>query len=842
MLKHRLVAGIVLTLLVSGCAAGRAFRKGDEAARAGDWDAAVVQYTAAVQQNPDKAEYKIALQRATQTASRNHISRAHELEETDQLDAALLEYRRALELDPSNRLAAARVVELEKTIRDRIEATRPKPPIAGLREEARRASTPLLSPTAPLPVVSFGPNASVRDILNFIGNATGINVTYDQTYTDKAYTVRLEDVTLEQALQQITQANQLFYKVLNPKTIIIVPENAQKHAQYDELVVRVFYISHADVSELAQVINTIMRIPTMPIQPTLLPNKTANTITVRATGPIVDVIERIIRANDKPRAEVVIDVQILEVNRQRTKDLGLNLSNYALGLQFSPEFAPPNTSANLATAPANPPPFNLNTISKGVSTADFYLSVPTMLVKFLESDSHTKVIAKPQLRGAEGTKLTLNLGDQIPVLSTVFGAQVPGGLASVPQSSFNYKDVGVNLEMTPRVTYEGEIVLDGFTVESSALGPSISVAGQDVPSFSSRKVGTKLRLREGESTLLAGLLRDEQRKILTGFPGIMRAPILRSLFGQTHDEINQSDIVMLLTPHIVRTHELTVEDLSSINIGTQQNVGLGGPPPLIAPQPVETPPPSPSATPPAGAAQPGTVPGTPRSTANPEPGVPPTNPPPPPGTSPVPTLVTPLPPAPGTPAGTPGAAPPVGAEPAGVGAPPGAETPAGAVPAPAPVPRDPNATPPAAPGAAAANATAAQVIITPPGTEFRIAGGPYTVPVSINNASRVSMMTLTVTYNPNVLRVRTVQDGTFMRQGGVATTFTPRIDAATGRVDIAITRTADQAGASGAGLLAALVFDAVGPGGSIVQVSGVASTPEGGAINLQFNPVTVTVR
>jgi hypothetical protein len=158
------------------------------------------------------------------------------------------------------------------------------------------------------------------------------------------------------------------------------------------------------------------------------------------------------------------------------------------------------------------------------------------------------------------------------------------------------------------------------------------------------------------------------------------------------------------------------------------------------------------------------------------------------------------------------------------------------------VPRDPNATPPAAPGAAAPNATAAQVIITPPGTEFRIAGGPYTVPVSINNASRVSMMTLTVTYNPNVLRVRTVQDGTFMRQGGVATTFTPRIDAATGRVDIAITRTADQAGASGAGLLAALVFDAVGPGGSIVQVSGVASTPEGGAINLQFNPVTVTVR
>ena len=166
----------------------------------------------------------------------------------DQLDAALLEYRRALELDGSNRLAAARAIELEKTIRDRIEATRPQAARSTSCARRRGApATPLLNPTAPLPVVSFGPNASVRDILNFIGTATGINVTYDQAYQDKAYTVRLEDVTLEQALQQIMAANQLFYKVLNPKTIIVVPDNAQKHAQYDELVVRMFYISHADV-------------------------------------------------------------------------------------------------------------------------------------------------------------------------------------------------------------------------------------------------------------------------------------------------------------------------------------------------------------------------------------------------------------------------------------------------------------------------------------------------------------------------------------------------------------------------------------------------------------------
>ena len=206
--------------------------------------------------------------------------------------------------------------------------------------------------------------------------------------------------------------------------------------------------------------------------------------------------------------------------------------------------------------------------------------MPTAVVRFLERDSRTKQLAKPQLRGAEGQELTLNLGDQIPIVSTVFGAAAAGGFANIPQSSFTYKDVGVNITMTPRVTYEGEIVLD-LTVESSNLGPNISVAGQAVPSFGSRRVHTRLRLREGESNLLAGLLRDDQRRVLQGPIGLMRVPGLRSIFGSTNDTITQTDIVMLLTPHIVRTHELTVDDLAPIYIGTQQNVGLGGPPPLI---------------------------------------------------------------------------------------------------------------------------------------------------------------------------------------------------------------------------------------------------------------------
>lgn len=814
-MKQKLIVLMVAMVLVSGCAAGRAFRKGQEAARNGNWDVAVAEYTKAVQEAPDKPEYKIQLERAMQTAAQNHISRAREFEEKDQLDAALIEYKRAVDLDSTNRLAAAKMVELEKLVRDRIEATRPKPQIDKLREQARALGQPIINLQERLPRLSFN-NASLRGILDFIGTSAGINITYEASYQDRAYTINLDDVTVEQALQQIMMANGLFYKVLNQKTIMVIPDTAPNRAKYDEIVVRVFYLSHADVAEVAQIVQAMVRVATMPVPPQVLASKTAHTITVRATAPVVDVIEKIIRANDKPRAEVVIDVQILEVNRGRAKRLGLNLSEYAAGLTFSPEAAPPNTSGTFPGA--NPPPFNLNTISQGISTADFYLTVPTAVVRFLATDQYTKLIAKPQLRGAEGSKLTLNLGDDIPVVQTVFGAAVAGGFASIPQSSFTYRSVGVNIEMTPRVTYEGDIRLE-LSLESSALGPSISVAGQDVPSFSSRKVTTTIRLREGESNLLAGLLRDDQRKIMTGFPGIMRLPILRSLFGQTNDEISQSDIVMLLTPHIVRTHELTAADLAPINIGTQSNIGLTGPPPLIAPDAAAV-----GTTPPGAGVAPGVPPpGMPRPPVTSEPGAQPVNRPAPPGTSAVPTPITPQPPGPLP------VAPPV------TGVPPA--TP------PVTPPRDPATPAPATPAEPAVpQPSTAQIIITPSGTEFRIAGGPYIAPLSINNASRVSTLSLSITYNPAVVRVRTVQEGTFMRQGGAIASFTPKIDAVAGRVDIVVTRSSDQTGASGAGLLASLLFDAVGAGGSLIQVSGVATAPDGTPLPLQFSPVTVTVR
>ncbi len=807
----RLLAILVIAAIGAGCGAGRAFGRGESAARAGDWDAAVEHYRQAVQENPDRIDYQIALERAMVSASIRHLDQARVLEARGQIEDAMREYRRASEFDPTNRQIAAKVIEMERRLRDLAEASRPQPTVQQLQQAARQSPEPLLNPASRDPIDVVFNNASLRDILNSMGMSAGINVTFERDYADRSYSVQMRGVTFEQALNQILAANQLFFKVINERTIMVIPDNAQKRALYEEQVIRTFFISHADATEVAQILNGVIRIPALAVAPQIVANKTNNTITVRASANIVQIIQRVVEQNDNPKAEVVLDVQILEVSRGRAKQFGIDLSQFAINAVFSPETDPRGT-ADDNTATLSPQPFNLNTITRGISTADFYLSVPSAVVRFLESDSETRLIAKPQLRGAEGQQITLNLGDEIPVPATVFTPVAQGGANFNPLTSFNYRPVGVNIQVTPRVTFEGDVILD-LIVENSTLGQDINIAGQNLPSFGSRKVQTRLRLRDGESNLLAGLLREEERRSLRGIPGLLRLPILRSLLASNDSEIKQTDIVMLLTPRIVRTQELTFQDVSPIFIGSQQSLGLGGPPPLIAaPAPADV------------------APGVPLA----------------PGAAvPVPTPVVPIPGAPNV--GQPGAPGPGGVP----VVPPGSSQIPGTTTVPA-APAQPEAMAPVvpAPGAPAGGAPPAaipstpgsgQIILSPPGPEFLVGAGPYTVPVSIVGASQISSVTLTLTFNPSALRVRAVQEGSFMRTGGIAATFTQQVDATTGRIDIAIVRTGDQTGVAGTGLLAAVVFDAVGGGAANLAVTGAAAAPRGTPVTLQFGTITPVI-
>jgi general secretion pathway protein D len=810
---------VLSAALAAGCATGRAFARGEAAGRAGDWEAAVGFYRQALENDPDRPDYKIALERAMVAAAAMYVERGRQFETSGQLDEALRAYRKAQEFEPSNRQLSAKAAQLERTLRDQIEAATPRPDIERLREQARRPAEPILSPSNPEPLIVNFVNTSIRDILTFVGDYSGINVTFDRDFQDRSITLKLEGVSLEQALQQIMIANGLFYRVLNERTVIVAADNTQKRTQYEPQVIRTFFVSHADATELGTMLITLVRVAGMAIQPQIQPNKTANTITVRATAAVVDIVEKVIQANDKPRAEVMIDVQILEVSRERAKRYGLDLGSYSAALAFSPEAAPATDAK----------PFNLNTISQGVSTADFYLSVPSAVVRFLESDSNTKVLAKPNLRGAEGQKLSLNLGEDVPIPSTTFtplaGTTGPG---TSPLTSFGYRTIGIIVEMTPRVTYDGDIILE-LTLENSARGTDSNIAGQNLPSFFSRKVTTKLRLRDGESNLLAGLLREDERKSLTGFPGVMRLPIVRQLFSNNDSLIKQTDIVMLLTPRIIRTHDLRAEDLSPIYIGTQSNMALTGPPATIGgaepePQPQAGVQPAPTAGRPTqpAAMRPPAAPVLPTGSSQ--------RPVVPPGSSPIPGMV----PAPAPPPTQPSSNVSVFTPPE---APPVPVTPAPAPPAPTTAPGASVAEPPPI-------GSPARITLNPP-TEMRVGSGPYTVPISIAGASRVSTLTLSITYNPALVRVRNVQEGTFMRQSGATPAFSSQIDDKSGRIDIVITRPGDKTGAStagSAGLVSALLVEPISAGTSSLGLSGSATLPGGSAAALQFLPAGITVR
>lgn len=787
-MRRTLCKGILVIALaaVSACATGRAVKSGQDAAKRGDWDSAVVFYRQALGQDPGRVDVKIALERAMREASAAHLKRARELEEQDQLPGAAAEYRLASDLDPTNAISLAKALQIERAIRDQIEASRPKSRIDTLREQAQQtAPIQRLDPRVRVPLLRFGPTA-IKDILQFISDATGINITYDQNIPNinNPYSINLTDAPLEEALNQILTANQLAYKVLKQNAIFIYQDNPNNRNKYEDVYIQNFYISNGDPTEIFQVLSTLVLQGPI-VRPVIQPNKSARTIDVRATAPVMDIIAKVIDMNDKPVAEVLVDVEILEVDRKRAKQLGVDLANFAINMNFSPETVPVQGTATQ---------FNLNSLAGGFRAADFYTTVPTANIRLLESDQKTKILAKTQLRGREGVALTMNLGTDIPIASTTYNAA--GGInGNVIPTTITYRTVGVNLSMTPRVTFRDEVILDTLTIDKSGLGTTFDVQGSQTPSFVRRTAAVTLRLRDGESNMLAGLTSDEDTTTYRTLPGMSRVPGLRNIFGWQDSSHDQTDIVMIVTPHIIRGHELTADDLKPVWVGSTSNIGGGTPPALISPGA-----PPPSTTVPLTGQLPAGPPALGTGAVQ--------NPPQPP--------VTPPP--------TGGQTPPT----TGAGGPP---RPIGVVPV-TPVTSGAPVTPPPS--------GQPQFSVGVGTTEFTTTGGPYSVPIMATNVSGLAAASITVEYNPAVLKATVVNQGTFMQVQGTRATFGPSIDNTKGRIDIALA-TNERTGVTGSGPLAAIMFEVIAPGTSPITISGTAATSTG-TIQVTWTPASITVR
>jgi general secretion pathway protein D len=558
---------VVALLPTFACATSSAFRAGEKAERVQDYDRAVMEYSRALQHDPSNPQYVRALGRARLRAATGHANMGRRLAGRGLYKEALDEYRLALDLNPQSEALREEIAEVEA----RREAGREAVSIEEIKAKAREQSLPGLEigPEAQQPLGLVFRSASLREAYLALARAVGVNVVFDPAFQDQAVSLDLKDVPFDQALNALDSAGHAFHRVTDARILTIVPDTQAKRREYEQQVVKTLFLSNADVKETIDLLRVVLgarRIAPLP---------GVNALTINDTPDKVAAAERIVEIVDKRRAEVVVEVEILQVNRNRLKEYGIYLTS---GLD--------NQGIEGIAAGVFPNPDETLTVEDNPYDAGNLVvtALPGAVVRLLQTDSSTRLLANPQLRVSAGETAQARFGDQVPVPVTIFASIATGGVAQQPITSFEYKNVGVNIDITPRVHHNGEVTLE-LKLDISAVGPD---GYQGLPTFNTREVNSTIRLADGETNLLAGLILDSERHGLTGIPGVADIPFIGQLFARNEEEAIQTDIVMTLTPHVVRRPEITEADLRSFLVGGEASPLLFDTAPQ-PPAPVEVP-------------------------------------------------------------------------------------------------------------------------------------------------------------------------------------------------------------------------------------------------------------
>ena len=579
-MKNRihLTAALALTLTVLvGCTGSRAFRDAREEEALEHWDLAVLKYSRAVQLDPKDNRYRVALARARLKASQSHFQKGKLYRSSSRPELAVVEIEQAILLDPTNQYAETELRkardEAAKAIADRTGETR----IEGLKRQARgaKAKLPILEPASDRPInLNFPQPKPVKQIYKALADAAGINVIFDPQLKDENITIVLTNMEFQRALETLMRQENHFYKVIDERTILIAADNPANRKTYEDLVIRTFFLSNADVTEVANSLRSLLQTTRISV------NKSENSITLRDTADKVSIAERIVEQNDKQLAEVVVDVELLQINTTKTQDLGLLLSAYSTsGALVAPDPAGKN---NFDTAVPDGS-FTWDQL-KDISIRSFGFTLPSITYSFIKNNTDAELLARPQLRISEGQKAQLVIGDRVPIPTTTF-QQFTGGTAGSfnPVTSFQYQDVGIKIEVEPRVHHNKEVTLK-LTIEVSNLNGFVEVnAGQRQPIIGTRTIASSIRLKDGETNLLAGLFRTDKSNTTNSVPFLGDIPILGRLFSKKATTAAQTDLVLTLTPHIIRIPDVTAEDLEPFYVGTDSNISVQGSPRIESP-------------------------------------------------------------------------------------------------------------------------------------------------------------------------------------------------------------------------------------------------------------------
>ncbi|ANM28662.1 hypothetical protein ABI59_02085 [Acidobacteria bacterium Mor1] len=550
----RAVALLVAVSFIVGCAAQKSYRRGEMYGRRGNWDQAVIELTKAANKDPGNSRYSVALERAKLKASAEHFQKGKRLVGARQYEAAIAEFQQTLLLNPGNQHA---VTELERAARE-LQKLRDDPSQIQKAKEAaarRQLGPPKLDPQGNIEIMVKFIDQPVEKIFEAISKASGVNFIFDEkTDLDKPLTVDIGSVTVEQALDILMLQTKNFYKVVDAHTLLIAPDSRQKRQEYEDHVIRTFYLSNGDTKQVVTLLRSLLQ------SRQIAENTDLNSVTIKDTPDKVAIADRIIQANDKSKGEVLIDVELLEINRSVVQQLGLDLSSKTLSLSFS-------GADGVA----------LNNLDSLKQEGNWSIGpIPSVVLNFLKSDSETRSIAKPSLRVTEGEKAEILIGDRVPIPTVSFNTSQTVGGNIVPLTSFTYQNVGITVQLEPRVHHNKEITLK-VQVEISSIGAFIDTGGgQSQPIIGTRNIQTVIRLRDGETNMLAGLIRTTEEDSVTGVPGLLDVPGLNKVFGNNSNDTTEQDIVLTLTPHIVRIPDITDDDLVTLWVGTEENMQMRG--------------------------------------------------------------------------------------------------------------------------------------------------------------------------------------------------------------------------------------------------------------------------
>ena len=584
-------------LLLSGCPRGNQdFKTAEKAELAGDLDTALVNYDKALKSNPLDAQYKLRAIRARFNDGQYHVDLGEKALKNGQLELALSEFQKAEAIDPSSVVAEQEAKKTLALLGKANAAEQPKPPgIVAPDYDNLMSAPPELKPLSREPI-NLNTTNDAKFVFDAIAKLAGISVVYTPDFISRRITVQLLNVTLEQALDTVALQTKSFWKPVTNNVILVTPDNPQNRRDLEDEEVQTFYL-HNNVTqqELTEATNIVRQV--LDIQKLFQVNG-QNAIVIRATPDKLTLAGKILESIDKAKPEVVIQVDVLQASVDRLHDLGI-LPGQSAVLQFTPRSSvqpsssSSSSSGSSSTSTSTASQITLNNL-RHLSSSDYSVTLPGAALTAIMTDTTTKVIQNPTVRIIDGGTAKLHIGDRVPYAQGSFqtggvGVGGTGVVSPLVNTQFNFIDVGVKLEVTPRVHPDGDVSIKE-TVDISSVLRTEDIGGVQQPVIGENSIENDVRLKDGESNILGGLIDQETTKVLNGWPGVGHIPFLKYFFSDNHRESTDTEVLIALTPHIVRMPSITPEDLRTIAAGSDTNVRVyekdenTAPPPPPQPQ------------------------------------------------------------------------------------------------------------------------------------------------------------------------------------------------------------------------------------------------------------------